>query len=318
MDLKKLQYFMAVAECGSFTKAASQLRIAQPALSRQIALLETEFGVELFLRMGRHVQLTDAGEGLLKHAHEITNSFQRARDEMQSRGRSPRGRVIFGAPPSLGSIVVPRLFERLFMQEAEITLQVREGNTSFLERSIVDADLDLALLGEDPAGQWVEGRLLAREDIGLVGRRDVLDRISSAGSKAWVDAPIFVTRQVHRLWSRYSRDGDAGLPEFLEFDAIHGIRTLVIAGRGLTLTPVGLFSSDIATGELEVARAMGLSISRPLVIAWSSVRPHTRALEAVAGALAEEIVALADRGLFAIPSSARTIAIPEPKLTATD
>jgi LysR family nitrogen assimilation transcriptional regulator len=262
--------------------------------------------------MGRHVRLTDAGEVLLKHAHEITNSFQRARDEMQSRGRSPRGRVIFGAPPSLGSIIVPKLFERLRSDEAAITLQVREGNTSFLERSIVDAELDLALLGEDPTGQWTEGRLLAREDIGLVGRQDVLDRIVSDGFRAWSEVPFFVTRQVHQLWTPDLRDAGIELPEILEFDAIHGIKTLVANGRGVTLTPVGLFSSDIAAGRVTVARMSKLSISRPLVIAWSSVRPHPRALEAVADTLAEELAALADRGVFSIPDSAPTLAVPVP------
>src|SRR5690606_15971408 len=230
MDLKKLQYFAAVAECGSFTKAAAQLRIAQPALSRQIALLEAEFGVELLLRMGRHVRLTDAGEVLLKHAHEITNSFQLARDEMHSRGRTPRGRVIFGAPPSLGSLVVPRLFERLRNDDAEITLQVREGNTIFLERAIVDADLDVALLGEDPAGQWTEGRVLTREDIGLVGRADLIARLAAGDAAAGEDIPFFVTRQVNQLWAPILRDTGVALP-LLEFDAIHGIRALILEGR---------------------------------------------------------------------------------------
>jgi LysR family nitrogen assimilation transcriptional regulator len=308
MDLKKLQYFAAVAECGSFTKAAAQLRIAQPALSRQIALLEAEFGVELLLRMGRHVRLTDAGQVLLKHAHEITNSFQLARDEMQSRGRTPRGRVIFGAPPSLGSIVVPRLFERLQREEVEITLQAREGNTSFLERSIVDAELDLALLGEDPTGQWTEGKLLTREDIGLVGRRDLLDGLASGDRGFCDDVPLFVTRQVNQLWTPLLKDRGITLP-LLEFDAIHGIQALTVDGRGVTLTPVGLFSTDIAAGRVSVARLSDFTLSRPLLVAWSSVRPHPRALQTVADMLAEEISALAERGVFLVPDTAPRISV---------
>jgi DNA-binding transcriptional LysR family regulator len=122
--------------------------------------------------------------------------------------------------------------------------------------------------------------------------------------------PIFVTRQVHHLYSRLLQDAEVGLPEILEFDAIHGIKTLVLSGRGVTLTPVGLFSSDIAAGALGVAKATGLGISRSLVIAWSSVRPHPRALEAVSSALAEEVIGLANLGVFAIPDSAPTIALP--------
>lgn len=309
MDLKKLQYFSAVAECGSFTKAALQLHIAQPALSRQIALLEEEFGVKLLLRMGRHVRLTDAGEVLLKYAHEITNSFQRARDEMQSRASKPRGRVIFGAPPSVGSVMVPILFERLRSEGSEITMQVREGNTTFLERSIVDAEIDIALLGEETTGQWIEGKPLFREDFALVGHQKLIDRIASHGFEAWSDIPLFVTRQVSQLWGQITRESTGKVPEILEFDAIHGIKKLTLDGKGVTITPICLFSSDIRAGKVGAARVAEFDFSRPLVVAWSSVRPHPRALETVATILTEELSALAEDGIFSIPAAAPTVAV---------
>jgi DNA-binding transcriptional LysR family regulator len=216
--------------------------------------------------------------------------------------------VIFGAPPSLGSIVVPRLFERLQREEVEITLQAREGNTTFLERSIVDAELDLALLGEDPTVQWIEGKLLTREDIGLVGRSDLLSGLASGDRSLGDDVPIFVTRQVNQLWAPILRDSGVALP-LLEFDAIHGIQALTVDGRGITLTPVGLFSADIAAGRVSVARLNDFSLSRPLLVGWSSVRPHPRALQAVATMLAEEISALAERGVFSVPETAPRISL---------
>lgn len=317
MDLKKLLYFAAVAECGSFTKAAAQLRIAQPALSRQIGILEKEFGVELLLRMGRQVQLTDAGEVLLKHAHEINKSFERAREEMQSRGRSPKGRVILGAPPSLGSVIVPWLFERLRREAVDITLKVREGTTAFLERSIMDAEVDLALLGEDLSNKWIEDRVLAQEDIILVGHADLLKRVDTGELKSWNEIPLFVTWQVKLLAAFILRDSSIRLPDAFEFDAIHAIKTLAIDGRGIALTPIALFSSDIEAGRVSVARIRGADVSRPVVMASSAVRPRTRALEAVADILADEVENLNRRGMFSVPASAEALAVSLPSQTTS-
>src|SRR5436190_1299188 len=102
MNLKQLEYFVQVAELGSFSKAALALDIAQPALSRQVRALETELHQQLFLRNGRGVALTDAGKRLFDHSVAVLQLVSHAREDLGASRDEPVGRVTIGLPPSIG------------------------------------------------------------------------------------------------------------------------------------------------------------------------------------------------------------------------
>jgi len=113
MDLKQLEYFVRVAELGSFTRASIALDIAQPALSRQVRLLEVELRQNLLVRNGRGVSTTDAGKVLLEHARGILYQLDRAREEMARLRGAPVGRVALGLPPSLSKVLTVPCRRRL-------------------------------------------------------------------------------------------------------------------------------------------------------------------------------------------------------------
>lgn len=103
MDLKQIEYFVRVAELGSFTRASVMLDIAQPALSRQVRLLEVELRQNLLVRNGRGATPTEAGRLLLEHGRGILHQVERAREELgRVRGPSP------GAWPSACRPALPR------------------------------------------------------------------------------------------------------------------------------------------------------------------------------------------------------------------
>src|SRR5262245_11060696 len=99
MELRQLESLVAIAERGSFSRAAVALNLAQPSLSRQIAQLEREVGQRLLVRNGRGVGLTAAGERLLVHARAMLDTSRRARDELRDLDENPGGRVTIGMPP---------------------------------------------------------------------------------------------------------------------------------------------------------------------------------------------------------------------------
>jgi LysR family nitrogen assimilation transcriptional regulator len=105
MDLKQLEYFVRVAELGSFTKAALALDVAQPALSRQVRLLEVELRQNLLIRNGRGATPTDAGKLLLEHGRGILHQVERAREELGRVRGALAGRVAIGLPPSLARVM---------------------------------------------------------------------------------------------------------------------------------------------------------------------------------------------------------------------
>src|ERR1700710_1561415 len=101
MDLKQLEYFIRVAELGSFTRAAIELQVAQPALSRQVRLLEVELRQNLLSRNGRGAIPTEAGQLLLAHGRGILHQVERAREELGRARGALVGRVALGLPPSV-------------------------------------------------------------------------------------------------------------------------------------------------------------------------------------------------------------------------
>src|SRR3546814_13747139 len=102
MDLRQLEYFIHVAELGSFTKAAAILDVAQPALSRQVRSLEIELRQNLLYRHGRGVNPTEAGQRLLAHGRAIPMQVERARPEVEGTRGAPLGRAAVGVPYSVG------------------------------------------------------------------------------------------------------------------------------------------------------------------------------------------------------------------------
>ena len=101
MNLKQLEYFVSVAELGSFSKAARALNVAQPALSRQVRALETDLREPLLLRNGRGVALTEAGQRLLDHGNSLLQQVAQVREEMGATRGEPVGRITIALPPSI-------------------------------------------------------------------------------------------------------------------------------------------------------------------------------------------------------------------------
>src|SRR5258705_12801115 len=124
MDLARLKYFVAVAESGSFSRAAAALHLTQPSLSRQVQLLERELGQRLLERHGRGVQPTEAGTALLAHARAIFELAERATSDMAERQRNPRGRLTIGLPHRVAHVITADLVERFHARYPEAAITV--------------------------------------------------------------------------------------------------------------------------------------------------------------------------------------------------
>ena len=150
MELRELRNFMQVARAGSVSRAAQELRLAQPALSRQIKKLEHELGVSLFARHGRGVRLSSAGSVLLERAEAIAQLVHQTREEIKEERTPPRGRFTLGVPPAAGLRLIPLFVECFQKAWPQTTLHMREGVASTLLEWLIDKRLDLALLHNPP------------------------------------------------------------------------------------------------------------------------------------------------------------------------
>ncbi|WP_173916852.1 LysR family transcriptional regulator [Halobacillus sp. Marseille-Q1614] len=145
MDLKQLRYFRAVAEEQQVTKAAKRLHMAQPPLSQQIKLMEEELNLKLFDRQGRKLELTKAGEILFEKAGKILHEFSETIVEVKETSEGMRGKMHIGSTKSCFSYL-SSAFKLFKAQHPNITYQLREGDTYFLEECIKKREIELAIV----------------------------------------------------------------------------------------------------------------------------------------------------------------------------
>jgi LysR family transcriptional regulator, hydrogen peroxide-inducible genes activator len=146
MELHQLRYLCAIADTGSFTRAAEHCHVAQPSLSQQISRLEDELGSRLFDRLGRSIRLTDAGRAFLPHARAVLHQTELARSEVDGRRRDARGTVTVGVIPTIAPYYMPRRIAAFSRRYPEASLRIVEETTPILVESLRSLALDMAIL----------------------------------------------------------------------------------------------------------------------------------------------------------------------------
>src|SRR5918911_4916727 len=146
MEMHQLAYFESVSRHLHFTRAAEELNVAQPSVSQQIRKLEAELGTPLFHRMKRRVALTEAGQTFLPHARAVLKRLDEARAEVQELTGLRRGSLAVGAPPSVGTHLLPRALAAFSRRHPGIALSFREAGSRPLVTLLEQGELDLAVV----------------------------------------------------------------------------------------------------------------------------------------------------------------------------
>ena len=146
IDLKALRYCEAVARRGSFTKAAEELRIAQPALSIAVRKLEAELGVVLFARQARNVVATPEAELLLRRAARIFDEVTLAKEEIQAAAELKVGEIKIGFPPMYGQVYFPTIFAEFHKQFPSVVITAREGSAESIRKLLETGAIDIGML----------------------------------------------------------------------------------------------------------------------------------------------------------------------------
>jgi DNA-binding transcriptional LysR family regulator len=152
MQLHQLGYFVALADTRHFTRAAEQMKVAQPTLSQQIRALEDSLGATLVVRGPGKIELTAAGEELLPTARRILGDIDNVRRSLAELADLKRGRVRLGATPSLCTGLVPRILADYHRDHPGVTIVITEGGSHDLHRRLDTGELDLALVVDSRGG----------------------------------------------------------------------------------------------------------------------------------------------------------------------
>lgn len=156
MDIKQLEYFIHVADLGSFSRAAAYLHVAQPALSRQIGRLEKELETQLLTRNGRGVVLTENGSRLLCHARLIMELFERAHEDLENARLGRIESIAIGMPGSLSSAISTRLIRSLHAVIPDAKVHILTGRSTQLQEWLLTGRLDMAVLFDAPNSPALE------------------------------------------------------------------------------------------------------------------------------------------------------------------
>ena len=173
MDIRVLQYFLAVARESSITKAAESLNMTQPPLSRQLKELEDELGKQLLIRGNRKVTLTEEGMILRKRAEEIVELMEKTKSEIISSGENISGAIYIGGGETEGIRLIAKVAEKIQKKHPDISYHLFSGNADDVTERLDQGLLDFGVLIE-PADikKYDFIKLPARDRWGLLMRRD--------------------------------------------------------------------------------------------------------------------------------------------------
>ena len=277
MNLKQLEYFSAVAEAKSISLAARNLHVAQPPISRQLALLEDELGVCLFLRTNKGVELTEAGRSLYRQSQNLFQDMRTIVDSVRDINAGMRGLLKIGMIYSNISIALQYLKE-FRAQYPQVELYVRLGSPGDLLEDLNKGDLHLLFLrSSSERGSGLHERILGEDPLELVMIRE-LDPAPDQASvplEALKGVPMCLLRS-DDLWgySNYlikecQRQGFTPNTTFRCYDSPMAMQ-LVQAGFGVSYLPRSIVETQPHSG-LYTKPIQGISVLSYPTLVWSSL-----------------------------------------------
>ncbi|MFN3495715.1 MAG: LysR substrate-binding domain-containing protein [Hydrogenophaga sp.] len=282
MDLKQLAYFVRVAELGSFTKASQALDVAQPALSRQVRLLEVELRQNLLVRNGRGATPTEAGRLLLEHGRGILHQVERAREELGRVRGALAGRVAVGLPPSLARVLTVPLTRAFRQQLPEASLSISEGLSATMQEWLATGRLDIAVLYNARPAPEIEITPLRDEELLLVEKRPagLAEEPPAAPIPLAEVAPLPLVIPSRPNAIRMHVEAEMAAigcrPNVvLEIDGVSAILDLVADGAGAALLSRNAVDSSIRPSAYRTRPVCDPPLRTHLYLATSSMRPAT-------------------------------------------
>ncbi|MGE0153527.1 MAG: LysR family transcriptional regulator [Reyranellaceae bacterium] len=279
LDLKRLRYFMRIAESNSYSRAAIALGIGQPALSRYIRDIENDIGLTLFYRDGRGVKLTEAGERLYANGRDIVARVESAKLEIAGLQGELSGKVTLAIQPSIGRLLTAPIARRVLADMPKVHLHIVEGMSGHLASWLSNGTVDIALHYDQPNLSRMPREKVAAQDLLLVAPRAAGLRLDSARSFTEVTKlPLILPGRPHSL--RITLDALASrrgltLNVPVEVDSANGITELIEAGAGYGVLPMASFARALRDGSVSACRINKPQITRILLMMTASHQPVT-------------------------------------------
>jgi LysR family transcriptional activator of glutamate synthase operon len=297
LELRQIQYFIEVAKREHVTEAAAALNVAQSAVSRQIFNLESELGVNLFIREGRNVILTPIGKNFLNRMEQAMKLLDHAKLEIEEYLDPERGTVRIGYPSSLASYILPASISAFRKRYPLVKFQLNQTSYHHLVQGVVSGKYDLAMLGSVPKQESkVRGKILFSENfVALLPRNHPLSQMSFLKlTQLREDSFIMYPKGFCLNEVVVSACHQCGFEPRVSFEGedIDSIKGLVVAELGITLLPENTLIDAVPNStvkipivEPQISRTVGVIIpnERPLLpteqLFYDFLTEHFRQME---------------------------------------
>jgi DNA-binding transcriptional LysR family regulator len=287
MDTRQLAAFVAVVERKSFSRAAEQLGLTQPAVSLQIRSLEKRLGRQLLDRSGRRVEPTEAGRRLYRRAQRLLALEEQLVEDVAAETNGElRGKIEIGASTGPGGGVVPLLLCEFQLRNPEVEISLSVFDTQRVVELVADRELELGVVGAARRHRSVVFEPFFRDEVVLVcapGHRFAGKRLSLEQLR---EEPHIVMQEgagVRQVIEDELREAGVRLRDFdvrLELGLQESVKSAVAAGYGVSFISRSAVEAELAAGTLAAAEVEGLEPSREISLVRSSGRPLTHAGEA--------------------------------------
>ncbi len=265
LTLKQLRIFEAVAEEASYTRAAKRLFLTQPAISMQIKQLEERIGLPVFDRVGKTIQLTDAGRELLHHARTIKRQLEEAQQCLEELRGIKRGRLNL-TMASTANYFTPRLLAGFRREYPDIEVSLHVANRAGLLEALENNTTDLVIMGKQPSSMPLAAKVflenplvvIAPPDHRFAGRRTI--PLSEVMEEEFIIREIGsgTRAAVERFLATHALDR----PRSLEMNSSEAIKQAVQAGLGLGVVSMHTLEMELTLGRLVVLDVEGFPIMR--------------------------------------------------------
>lgn len=299
VTLRQLKVFESVARHLSFSRAAEELHLTQPAVSMQVKQLEEEAGLPLTEMIGKKVYLTAAGEEVARHARRIAQQLREAGEALDAIKGVRGGRLAIGVI-STAKYFAPRLLAEFRQRKPGVEIDLRVHNRETIVRQLADNEIDLAIMGQPPQEFATVAEAFADHPLVIVAAPDHPLAAKKQIAPALLNEETFLIREsgsgTRAAMERYFSDAGIAPCHLMEMVGNETIKQAVMAGLGLAF-----ISAHTVSLECEVGRIVKLPVTgTPIVRRWFVVHRAEKALLPVAETfrdflLAEAPALLADK-----------------------
>lgn len=280
MDDFRLKVFITAARTLSFTRAAGQLDISQPAVSKHVAELEARYGLQLFTRRGSRLELTDAGRTLLDAAERLADDYRRLEYEMSLCTGQTEGELRLGASTTIAQYLLPPLLARFTTRFPQVRVSLLSGNSGQVEQALGDHAIDLGLVESVSRRQGLHYTLFRPDELVLVARPGgPYARTESVTPEALCRIPLVLRESgsgTLEVISAALAERGIRLPQLnvvLRLGSTEGIKRFVRHSDAMAIVSAFSVVDELRSGALRIVDLDGLPLLRDFVFVHAEAHP---------------------------------------------